>query len=108
VTVVAAPAGRFDERAESTAYYVATEAIANAQKHARASSIRVDVRAVTGALVVEVLDDGAGGAVERGGGGLQGLRDRVEADGGTLSIDSPSGYGTTVLARIPATARSRP
>jgi signal transduction histidine kinase len=108
VTVVAAPTGRFDERGESTAYYVATEAIANAQKHARASSIRVDIRAAAGALIVEVLDDGTGGATERGGGGLQGLRDRVEAGGGTLSIDSPPGYGTTVLARIPATARSRP
>jgi signal transduction histidine kinase len=108
VAVVAAPAGRFNERAEATAYYVATEAIANAQKHARASSIRVDIRAVPGALVVEVLDDGAGGAVERGGGGLQGLRDREEAGGGTLSIDSPAEHGTTVLARIPATPRGDP
>ena len=87
---------------------MATEAIANAQKHARASSIRVDIRALAGTLVVEVLDDGAGGAFEHNGGGLQGLRDRVEASGGTLTIDSPAGYGTTVLARIPATRRSRP
>jgi signal transduction histidine kinase len=57
--------------------------------------------------VVEVVDDGTGGAVEQGGGGLQGLRDRVEAGGGTLRIDSAAGYGTTVLARIPATPRSR-
>jgi signal transduction histidine kinase len=54
-----------------------------------------------GAATVEVSDDGVGGAAETGGSGLRGLADRVEALGGTLSIDSPQGVGTTVTARIP-------
>jgi signal transduction histidine kinase len=63
------------------------------------------VRAVTtpGTLHLELVDDGVGGAAENAGSGLKGLRDRVEAVGGTFEIDSPSGHGTRIIAAIPAT-----
>ena len=76
------------------------EAIANVQKHAGASAIVVRVEREDGHLLVEVADDGSGGA-DREGGGLRGLTDRVEALGGTLSLDSPHGAGTQLIARIP-------
>jgi len=84
---------------EAAAYYVVAESVANAQKHARASAIRVSVRRRNGTLEVQVRDDGVGGA-ERSGSGLVGLADRVEALGGTLEVASPPGGGTTIDARI--------
>lgn len=92
---------RFDERTESTAYYVATEAITNAQRYAQASSISVRFAVARRGLHVEIGDDGIGGAAESRGSGLQGLRDRVEAIGGTFEVDSPPGGGTRVAAAIP-------
>jgi signal transduction histidine kinase len=85
---------------ESAAYFVVAEALANAGKHARAS--RVDVRIIRrdGTLAVEVHDDGVGGA-DQSGGGLSGLRSRVEALDGTLSIVSPRGGPTTIRAELP-------
>ena len=90
------------EQVEAAAYYVVAEALANVQKHAGAS--RVVVHASTGEnrLVVEVEDDGVGGA-DVDGEGLRGLADRVEALGGRLSLDSPAGGGTRLLAEIPLT-----
>jgi signal transduction histidine kinase len=108
VEVLALPAMRLDDTAEATAYYVLAEAITNAQKHARASSIRVSMRLVSGALRLEVVDDGVGGAIEGAGSGLQGLRDRVEATGGTFEVDSTRARGTRVAAAIPAAEAAGP
>ena len=99
------PHRRFDDVAEVTAYYVALEAIANAQKYARAATVRVSGRLVDGALELEVADDGLGGAIERPGSGLEGLRDRVEATGGHFVVDSLRGRGTRIAASIPVTPR---
>jgi signal transduction histidine kinase len=95
------PSTRFDETTEATAYYVVAEAITNAQRYARASSISVQVAVARRSLYVEIGDDGIGGAAESRGSGLQGLRDRVEAMGGTFEVDSPLGRGTRVAAAIP-------
>jgi two-component system, NarL family, sensor histidine kinase FusK len=97
---------RMDDTAEATAYYVVLEAVTNAQRHARASEIQVRAE-LERELRLEICDDGRGGAIERPGGGLQGLRDRVEATGGRFTIHSTVGHGTCVLASIPATERLR-
>jgi signal transduction histidine kinase len=94
------PQARFDARAEATAYYVVAEAVTNAQRYAHASSISVRATVVRRSLRLEIGDDGIGGAAEGKGSGLQGLRDRVEAIGGTFGVDSPPG-GTRVVAAIP-------
>jgi signal transduction histidine kinase len=107
VELLGLPTMRLDDTAEATAYYVVAEAITNAQKHARASLIRVRMRVAPGILRVEVVDDGVGGATENGGSGLQGLRDRVEAIGGRFEVDSTPAHGTRITAAIPtATASS--
>jgi signal transduction histidine kinase len=93
--------GRLPERQEVAAYYVVAESLTNVAKHACASSAAVEVRHAGGRLVVEVVDDGAGGADARGGSGLRGLADRVEALGGRLRVWSPAGGGTRVEAEIP-------
>jgi signal transduction histidine kinase len=95
------PATRFDDTVEATAYYVVAEALTNAQKHAQASSVRVRAGATRRTLSVEIADDGIGGATTPASGGLTGLRDRVEAVGGTLDVDSDSGHGTRIAALIP-------
>jgi signal transduction histidine kinase len=102
VTLVDLPSTRFDDAAETTAYYLFAEALTNAQKHAHASSIRVRATTTPRTLRLEIVDDGVGGAIERPGGGLTGLRDRVEALGGKFTIESPSGHGTRIAAAIPA------
>jgi signal transduction histidine kinase len=104
ITVETLPSGRLAKRTEATAYYVFAEAVANAQKHARATSIRVRAELANGFLHLQVIDDGIGGAVENEGSGLQGLRDRVEALGGSLCLDSPRGRGTVVTAAMPVGA----
>jgi signal transduction histidine kinase len=96
------PTVRAADASEAVAYYVVAEAIANVQKHAHASEVVVQVAAVGDALVVDVTDDGIGGAGERSGGGLEGLRERVEACGGALRVQSPVGGGTQISAEIPA------
>lgn len=101
ITFVELPTTRFDETAESTGYYVFAEALANAQKHARASSIRVRAATTRDTLRLDVIDDGIGGAAEPPGGGLRGLRDRVESLGGTLRIESRDGCGTRIAATVP-------
>jgi signal transduction histidine kinase len=95
---------RLDRTAEVTAYYILLEAITNAHRHSRASVIRVRAT-LNHSLHVEVFDDGVGGAVERAGGGLLGLRDRVEAIGGSFAVHSELGRGTRVAAVIPASLR---
>jgi signal transduction histidine kinase len=94
---------RWAKHVEITAYFVVSEGLANVYKHSGASHARVAVRAADGELVVEVVDDGRGGAVP--GDGLAGLRHRVEAVGGRLAVSGEPGAGTTVLARIPAEPR---
>ena len=95
------PTGRLDPTVEATAYYVVAEAVANAQRHAAASAVRVRISFVRGYLSVEVTDDGRGGAAYQVGSGLEGLRDRVEALGGEFHLDSRPGQGTRILAGIP-------
>ena len=92
---------RLPEPVEAAAYYVVAEALTNAAKYANASEVRVEVSRDNGSTYIEVTDDGVGGAAERGGSGLRGLCDRVEALGGRLALASPTGVGTTLLAEIP-------
>jgi signal transduction histidine kinase len=96
-----APCDRLPERVEAAAYYVVAEALTNAARHARASSVGVRLRCDDGRLRIEVSDDGIGGADARSGSGLRGLADRVEALGGRLRLDSPAGAGTTLTGEIP-------
>ena len=88
------------ETVETAAYFVAAEGLANALKHAQASRIDIDVHERENAIVVRVLDDGRGGAAEEGG-GLRGLRQRVQALDGTLRIASPEGGPTVIEAVLP-------
>jgi signal transduction histidine kinase len=97
------PATRFDQTAEATAYYIVAEALTNAHKHAHATSMHVHATTTARTLRLEIVDDGVGGAAELTGGGLSGLRDRVEALGGTFTIDSPNDHGTRIAAAIPLT-----
>jgi signal transduction histidine kinase len=80
-----------------------SEALTNAVKHANAAEAAVEVEAVTGTLRISVRDDGGGGAGFSGGTGLVGLKDRVEALGGRISLHSPHGAGTTLRAELPLT-----
>jgi signal transduction histidine kinase len=97
---------RLPEPVEAAAYYVVSEALANVVKHAGATSATVRVAHGEGRVLVEVEDDGVGGARLEGGSGLCGLRDRVEALDGRLGVESAPGTGTVVRAEIPV--RSRP
>ena len=103
VELAAVPARRLPEQVEAAAYYVVAEALANTQKHAGAGHVTVTATAGEDSLLVEVVDDGTGGADPEGE-GLRGLVDRVEALGGTLRVDSPAGGGTRVRARLPLLA----
>jgi signal transduction histidine kinase len=95
---------RLPESVEVAAYYLVTEALTNAAKHARASQVTVTVDADDKHLHLSVTDDGVGGADPRGGSGLIGLKDRVEALGGHLHITSRDHRGTTLSAEIPCAA----
>ena len=101
VRIVTAPPGRLPSEIEGAAYFVACEALANAVKHAGATSVTISAARRNGTLVVEVADDGVGGASLNGGSGLRGLSDRVEAHGGRLRIESPPGGGTRVIGELP-------
>jgi signal transduction histidine kinase len=100
-TITAVPEGRFPAAIEATAYFVVSEALANVAKHARAGGAQVTIRKLAGRLLVEVSDDGTGGARAAGGSGLRGLADRVASVGGVLQVDSPPGRGTRLEAEIP-------
>lgn len=93
---------RLPAATETTAYFVVAEALTNAVKHSRAREVRLTVDVDGDTLVVEVRDDGVGGADPDRGTGLTGLFDRVDAAGGDLTITSPTGGGTAVRAGIPA------
>jgi signal transduction histidine kinase len=93
--------GRFDEAVEVAAYYVACESLTNIGKHAQATSATVAVSHAAGTMIVEVIDDGRGGADTERGTGLRGLADRVEALGGRLRVWTPIGGGTRVRAELP-------
>jgi signal transduction histidine kinase len=86
---------------ESSGYFVLSEAIANAIKHSHASALAVRLEHRRGRLVIEVRDDGIGGAYASGGGGMRGMADRVDALGGSLHVHSPPGRGTRVIAEFP-------
>ncbi len=92
---------RFRPAIEAAAYFLVAEALTNTARHADATSITVKGSRSGNSLVVEVSDDGHGGADAGGGTGLQGLRDRIEALGGELRIMSPSRGGTTLRASLP-------
>jgi signal transduction histidine kinase len=92
---------RLPEQVEVATYYVVSEALANAAKHAHASVVHVDVPSVDRVLRLRVRDDGAGGADPRRGSGLVGLKDRIEALGGTISVHSPLGAGTSLDVELP-------
>lgn len=100
VSVDVAVTGRLDETTEGIAYFVACEALANVAKHSRATEARVVVRRRGDRLVLEVTDDGIGGAVPTGS-GLQGLKDRVEGVDGWFHVASPPGGPTTLLVELP-------
>jgi signal transduction histidine kinase len=96
---------RLPEPIEVAAYYVVSEALTNATKHAQASVVRVAVNQRSDSLHVSIRDDGAGGADPARGSGLTGLRDRAEALGGSLEVSSPPGAGTLMVARLPLRLR---
>jgi signal transduction histidine kinase len=99
------PAGeRLPDATERAAYFVVAEAIANVAKHASAGRCEIRCRSDAGRLVVEVWDDGAGGARAIPGGGLAGLAGRVEALDGSLTVESPAGGPTLVRAQMPLSA----
>ena len=92
---------RLPQQVEAAAYFVTSEALANAAKHSHATEVRIRARLERGVLLVEIADDGIGGAGTGSGTGLRGLADRVEALGGRLTLSSPPGRGTTIRAEIP-------
>jgi signal transduction histidine kinase len=93
--------GRLPERLEVAAFYLVSESLANVGKHANATSATIAVARTNGQVVVEVADDGIGGADTELGSGLRGLADRVEALEGELRVWSPKGGGTRLRAEIP-------
>ena len=94
--------GRLPRSCEVTAYYVVAEAFTNAAKHANASAVDILIEEAAGTVTVQVRDDGVGGADPGRGSGLTGLRDRVEAVGGSMTLDSAAGAGTVLTALLPA------
>ncbi|MFF0373819.1 sensor histidine kinase [Actinoplanes missouriensis] len=96
--------GRLPQPVEVGAYYVVSEMLTNAVKHAGASAVQVDAEVTDGSLTLRVCDDGVGSADPARGTGLLGLKDRIEALGGTFDLHSPAGEGTTVICRIPLTS----
>jgi signal transduction histidine kinase len=98
---VMAPASKLPAEVEAVAYFLSSEALANIAKHASASQVSVSVTSSDGRVRVEIEDDGLGGADPARGTGLRGLADRVEALGGTLDVESPTGGGTRLAAEIP-------
>jgi signal transduction histidine kinase len=99
---------RLPEAIEVAAYYVVSESLTNAAKHAHASVVTVELDADDAILWLTIRDDGIGGAHTRHGSGLVGLRDRIEALGGTLEVSSPVGHGTTLLIKVPLDEQSSP
>ena len=101
VRLTAAPTGRYPASVEATAYRVVAEGVENAGRHSDATMVEVGLREADDAVVVDVHDDGQGGATVKSVGGLAELVDRVGAIDGTIAIQSPPGEGTTIRAVIP-------
>jgi signal transduction histidine kinase len=101
VAVGSLPDRRLSPAVEATAYFVVSEALTNVVKYARATSASIAADCRGSVLRVEVGDDGVGGADDSRGSGIRGLRDRVAAIGGQLTVDSPAGRGTLIVAEIP-------
>jgi signal transduction histidine kinase len=101
IEISGGPAGELPAQVEAAAYYVVSEALANVTKYAQASVVEVKVARMNGIAVVEVADDGVGGADPLRGSGLRGLADRVASLSGKLEVESPPGVGTRVRAEIP-------
>jgi signal transduction histidine kinase len=97
---------RLPEHVEVAVYYVVSEALTNAAKHAHASVVHVELEADSAIVRLAIRDDGIGGADPAEGSGLIGLSDRIEAVGGRLQLISPSGRGTTLLIEIPVEGQS--
>jgi len=95
---------RLPEPIEVAAYFVASEALTNAARHADASNIELSLATSNGSLLLSIRDDGVGGADPARGSGLVGLRDRVEALGGTIEIESAPGEGTSLVVTLPLDA----
>jgi signal transduction histidine kinase len=101
VEIDGVPPLRLDEGVEAAVYYFVAESLTNAAKHADASEARVQISKTNDAVVVEIRDNGSGGASMHDGSGLRGLADRIEALGGQFELRSPSGRGTIVRATLP-------
>ena len=108
VVLEADQVGRYPQDAESTVYFCTLEALQNVAKHARASAATVRLSGSAGTLEFSVSDDGAGfpAAATRHGSGLQGMSDRLAAHGGTLTVTSQPGHGTTITGRLPTSERT--
>jgi signal transduction histidine kinase len=96
--------GTLRDSVESTIYFVTAEALSNVARHSGASRAEVVLRRGPREVTVEIRDDGSGDLDERRGSGIAGLRDRVEAAGGTFSVASAHGQGTVISARLPLEA----
>jgi signal transduction histidine kinase len=103
VEFIGQAAGRLPAAVETAAYFVISEALTNVSKYAHAAHATVRVERIDGQLLVEVSDDGVGGASASDGSGLQGLSDRVAALSGSLEVASPPGHGTRLRAQLPCT-----
>jgi signal transduction histidine kinase len=99
------PGPRLPERVEVAVYYVVAETLTNAAKHAHATVVHIDLETDDATVQLAIRDDGVGGAEQGRGSGLVGLRDRVEALGGTIKITSPPGSGTSLLVTVPLDQR---
>jgi signal transduction histidine kinase len=101
VTIAGVPEKRFGDAVEVAAYFLVSESLANVAKYAHASTVRISITRRNGHAVVDIEDNGAGGADPTRGSGLRGLSDRVEALGGVIDVESPTGEGTRIHAEIP-------
>jgi signal transduction histidine kinase len=97
---------RLPESIEVAAYYVVSETLTNAAKHSRASQVQVEIEVRDRVLCIAVGDDGVGADATRGS-GLLGLKDRAEAIGGTISLESRQGVGTSLIAELPLDSSTR-
>jgi signal transduction histidine kinase len=101
VEITGVPTRRFRDAVEAAVYYVVAESLTNAAKHASPSGAWVEVVTTPRVVVVEIRDDGVGGAQVSDGSGIRGLTDRVEALGGKLELESHAGVGTVVRVELP-------
>jgi len=101
VKIVDVPSRRLTESVEAALYYVVAESLTNAAKHAGASAADVELTTTDAGVVVEIRDNGSGGANVESGSGIRGLADRVEALGGRFELRSTAAAGTVVRAELP-------